>query len=67
MLFQTLDFTKFLMCSVDLNMDTVSGMTHIKMIFSFSPGVSKHFIGNPLCSSNNPVKQPNLIFSLFSQ
>jgi hypothetical protein len=34
------------MHSADLNMSTISGMTHIKTTFSFSPGTGKHFIGN---------------------
>jgi len=45
--FQTLDLTKFLMCSVDLNMDTISGTTHIK-IFSFSLSIGKQFTDNAL-------------------
>jgi len=53
MYFQTLDLIKFLMCPVYLNMGTISGMTHIKMIFSFLPGIGKHFIGNSLCSSGD--------------
>jgi len=48
--FQTLDLIKFLMCSGDLNMCTISVMTHIT-------GIGKHFIGNPLCSSNYFVMQ----------
>jgi hypothetical protein len=35
---QTLNLTKFLMCSVDLNMGTNRGTTHIKRIFSFWAG-----------------------------
>jgi len=38
-------------------MGTISGTTHIKMIFSFSPSNGKHFIGNTHCSSDNSVKQ----------
>jgi hypothetical protein len=44
----TLDLTKFLTCSLDLNIVTISGTTHMKMIFSFLPGTGKHFIGNTL-------------------
>jgi len=40
------------MCS-DLIVDTVSGTTHMKMKFSFSPGVVKHFSGNAHWSSDN--------------
>jgi hypothetical protein len=39
-------------------MSTVNGMTHNKMIFSFSPGIVKHFIGNALYSSDHSVTQP---------
>jgi hypothetical protein len=45
------------MCSADLNMGTISGTTHIKTIFSFSPGKGKHFIRNALCSSDDYVIQ----------
>jgi len=55
--FQTVDLTKFLTCSAGLNMGTVSGTTHIKTIFSFSPGTEKHFTGNALCSSDDSVTQ----------
>jgi len=50
-MFQALDVTKFLMCSVDLDMGTSSGTTHIQTIFSIWTGTDKHFIGNALCSS----------------
>jgi len=50
--FQTLDLTKFLMCSAGLSIVTISDTRHIKTIFSFSPGTGKHFIGNALCSSD---------------
>jgi hypothetical protein len=47
--FQTLDLIiKFLLCPADLSMGTISGTTHIKTIFSFSPGTDRHFIGNVL-------------------
>jgi hypothetical protein len=36
--FQTLDLTKFLTCSVDLSMDTISGTPYIEVIFSL-PGI----------------------------
>jgi len=42
------DLIKFLMCSLDLSMVTISGMTCMKTIFSFVPGIGKHFIGNTL-------------------
>jgi len=41
------------MYSVDLNIGTISGMTHMKMIFNFLTGTGKHFIGNALCSSDD--------------
>jgi len=41
-----MDLTKFLVCSADLNMGTISCMTHIKTLLSFLPGTDKHFIGN---------------------
>jgi hypothetical protein len=44
------------MCSVDLNMDTISGTTYIEVVFSL-PGADKHFIGNALCSFDNSVTQ----------
>jgi hypothetical protein len=46
-----LNVTKFLMCSVHLNVVTTSGTTHIKTLFSFSPGTGRHFTGNALCNS----------------
>jgi len=36
---QTLDPTTFLICSIDLNMGTISGTAYIKTIFSFLPGI----------------------------
>jgi hypothetical protein len=54
---QTVDLTEFLMCSVALNMATISGTTNIKTIFSFSPCSGIHFSGNALCSSNDSVTQ----------
>jgi hypothetical protein len=54
---QTLYVTKFLLCSVDLNTDTIRGRTSIKTIFSFSPSTGKHFIGNELSSSDDSVTQ----------
>jgi len=41
------------MWSVNLIMGTISGKTHLKMIFSFSLGIGKQFIDNAICSSNN--------------
>jgi len=54
------------MCSVYLNMDTVSDKTHIQTIFNFSPGVGVHFIGNALCSSDVSVEQLIHILHFFS-
>jgi len=54
--FQTLDLTKFFMCSVDLYMGIISDTTHIKTIFSFSPAIGKHFIGNAVVSELLAVK-----------
>jgi len=45
------------MCSVDLNMATISGTTHIKTIFNFWPGTDMHLSGNALCSSDDSVTQ----------
>jgi hypothetical protein len=45
------------MCSVNLSIGTFSGTTHIETIFSFSPDVAKHFIGNTLCRSDDFVTQ----------
>jgi len=55
--FQTLDLTKFLMCSVDLNMGTISGTTHIKTIYSSLAGIGKNFTGTTLCISDDSVMQ----------
>jgi hypothetical protein len=55
--FQALVLIKFLICSVGLNMDTITGTTDMKMIFSFSPVTGSHFIGNALCSSDDSVTQ----------
>jgi hypothetical protein len=48
---------EFIICSVDLNMATISGKTHIKTIFSFSQGTGKNFICNALCSSEDSFTQ----------
>jgi hypothetical protein len=32
---------------------TISGTTHVKIIFNFSPATCRHFTGNGLCSSDN--------------
>jgi hypothetical protein len=63
--FQTVDLTKFLMCSVYPNMGTISGTTHIQTIFSFSPGTGKHFTDNALCSPDDFVMQLIHILHLF--
>jgi hypothetical protein len=34
-------------------MGTISGTTHIRTVFSFSPGIGRHFTGNELCSSDD--------------
>jgi hypothetical protein len=47
--------TEFLLFSLELSVVTIGGTTHIKTIFSFSPGIGKHFIGNALCSSDDSV------------
>lgn len=55
--FQIMNLTKCLMCSVDLNLDTISGTTHFKVIFSFLTGIGQHFIGNTHCRSNSLFTQ----------
>jgi len=45
------------MCSVYDNMGTISGTTHLKTIFSFSPATDKHFNGSEPYSSEDSVKQ----------
>jgi hypothetical protein len=45
---------------------TISGTTHIKTIFSFSPGTGKHFIGNALCHSDDSVTQLIHILHFFT-
>jgi len=65
MYFKTLDLTKFLMCLVDLSMDTISGTIYINTIFSFLPCINEHFTGNVLCSSDNSVMQLIHIFHFF--
>jgi len=64
--FQTLDLTKFLICSLDLHMCTFSGTTHIKMIFSFFPGIGNHFIGSTVCSSADSAMQLIHILHFFT-
>jgi len=51
--FESLDLTEFLMSLVDLNMDIIDGLTYIKMILIFSPGIGKHFNGNTACSCDD--------------
>jgi hypothetical protein len=41
--------TKFLMCSVQPCMSTISGITYIKTVLSFLTGTVKHFVSNTLC------------------
>jgi hypothetical protein len=55
--FQTLYLTNLLTCSAHLSMGTISGTTHIKMIFKFLPGIGKHFITNEIWNSDNSVTQ----------
>jgi len=45
------------MSTLDLDMGTVSGTTHIKTIFSFSPGTGRHLLGNALCRSDDSAIQ----------
>jgi len=45
---QTLDLTKLLMQPANLNMGTISGKTHTKLIFIFSSDFGKYFIGHAL-------------------
>jgi len=52
--------------SEELNMGTISSMTHAKPIFSFSPGTGKHFIGNALCSPDDFVTQLIHILHFFT-
>jgi len=54
------------MCSIDLNMGTISSTVHIKTIFNFLSGMSKDFIGNTLCSSDNSVMQHIHILHFFT-
>jgi hypothetical protein len=53
------------MCSVHLNMGTISDPTHIKTILSFSLSAGKHSIGNTLCNSDGSVAQFFHIFHFF--
>jgi hypothetical protein len=47
-----------LLCAqIFLFMGTISGTTHIKTMFSFSPGTGKHFINNAPGSSDGSVTQ----------
>jgi hypothetical protein len=64
--FSDMDLTKFLMCAVSLNMITISGKTHFKMILSFLPGTGKYFIGNMLYSSDDCVMQLIHILQFFT-
>jgi len=64
-MFQTLDHTKFLLCLVYLSMGTVSGMTHIKTIFSFLSDIGKHFIDNMVCNSDDSMMQLTCILPFF--
>jgi hypothetical protein len=47
-------------------MGTISGMTHIKMIFSFWTGIGRNFIGNGLCSCDDSVVQLICILCFFT-
>jgi len=64
---ETWDVMKFLMCSVEFNMGTISGTTHLKTKFSFSSGNDMHFIDEALCSSDNAVTQLIHILNFFPQ
>jgi hypothetical protein len=46
-------------------MGTVSGTTHFKTIFSFSPGIDKNFIGKALCRFDYSVMHFIHILHLF--
>jgi len=54
------------MCLVQLNIGITSGTTHIKTIFSLSPGTDKNFIGNALCSSDDSITQLIHILYVFT-
>jgi hypothetical protein len=54
------------MCSVEFNMATVSGMAHIKTVFSLSPGTGKYFIGNASCTSDYSITQHIHILHIFT-
>jgi hypothetical protein len=58
--------SKFLTCSVDLNMGFICGTTRIKTIFNSSPGVGMHFIGNTHCSHDDTVMQLFHILCFFT-
>jgi hypothetical protein len=60
------DLTRFLKCSLDLNMGTIWSTTHIKVIFSISPNNGKYFTGNALSSSDNFVMQLIHILHFFT-
>jgi hypothetical protein len=47
-------------------MDTISGMTHFKVIFSFSACIGEHFVDNIVCSSNSSFMQLIHILHPFS-
>jgi hypothetical protein len=54
------------MGSVDLNVVTICGMTHIKTMFSFSTGTGKYFSGKSLSSSDSSVTQLIHILHFFT-
>jgi len=41
----------------DLNMDTISGVTHVKMLLTVPPVTGKCFIDNAFCSTDDSVTQ----------
>jgi hypothetical protein len=47
-------------------MRPISVTTHIKAMFSFSPGTGKHLIGNALCISDDLVTKPFHILHIFT-
>jgi hypothetical protein len=47
-------------------MGAITGTTHIKTMFSASPGTGKHFIGNAPCSSDDSVTQQNYSLCFFT-
>jgi len=53
------------MCSIALDIATISGTTHIKT-FSFWPGAGKHFSGNALCNPDKSCHATRSYFALLT-